>query len=107
MIYVPTYSQPVGWESAALTTRRSSRGKSVSFHARGDQLQRGSGSGANFAASLGQRLLSPGCFSPVKSDAGFLHFLVGQEPDKRFIVQIDDLNSVAERVVKIAAKTFD
>ena len=37
-------------------------------------------------------------------DAGFLHFLVRQKPDERFIVQIDDLNPISPRVAKIAPK---
>ncbi len=37
-------------------------------------------------------------------DPGFLHLLVGQEPDERFVVQVNDLDAVAEWVMEIAAK---
>ena len=40
-------------------------------------------------------------------DAGFLHFAVREEPDERFVVQIDDLDAVAPRVAKVAAETFE
>src|SRR5579883_2572184 len=36
-----------------------------------------------------------------------LHFLIRQEPDHRFIVQIDDLNPVAERIEEIATERRD
>ena len=40
-------------------------------------------------------------------DPGFLHLLVGQEPDERLVVQVNDLDAVAEWVVEIAAETGD
>ena|GEM_PF-6688494 len=39
-----------------------------------------------------------------KDDAGLLHLLIGQQPHQRFIMQIDDLHAVAERVEEVAAK---
>ena len=39
-----------------------------------------------------------------ESDPGFLHLLVGQEPDERFVVQVNDLDAVAEWVMEIAAE---
>ena len=40
-------------------------------------------------------------------DSGLLHFLVGQEPDQRLVVEIDDLNAIAPRVAEIAAEWRD
>ena len=40
-------------------------------------------------------------------DPGFLHLLVGKEPDERFIVQVNDLDTVAEWVMEIATKSRD
>ncbi len=34
----------------------------------------------------------------------FLHFAVRQQPDKRLVVEIDHLNAIAPRIVKIAAE---
>ena len=40
-------------------------------------------------------------------DAGFLHLLVGQEPDERFVVQVNNLDAVAEWVMEIATEAGD
>jgi hypothetical protein len=40
----------------------------------------------------------------VEFDAGFLDFAIRQEPDKRFIVKVHNLDAVAPRIAKIAAK---
>jgi hypothetical protein len=40
----------------------------------------------------------------VEFDAGLLHFAIRQEPDKRFIVKIDNLDSVAPRIAEITTK---
>ena len=37
-------------------------------------------------------------------DAGLLHFAVGQQPDERFIVKIDNLDAVAPGIVEVAAE---
>jgi len=37
-------------------------------------------------------------------DAGLLHFAIRQQPDKRFVMKIDDLYVIAPRVAKIAAE---
>ncbi len=37
-------------------------------------------------------------------DAGLLDFAIRQKPDERFIVEIDNLDAVAPRIMKIAAK---
>src|SRR5712691_4090832 len=42
------------------------------------------------------------CPSRTKLHAGLLHFTIRQEPDERFIVEIDHLNAVAPRIAKIA-----
>ena len=43
--------------------------------------------------------------SPPERDAGFLHFLIGEQPDKRLVAQIADLNAIAPGIAKVAAKT--
>src|SRR5204862_7971993 len=40
----------------------------------------------------------------VEFDARLLDFAVRQEPDKRFVVKIDNLDAIAPRVVKITAE---
>jgi len=42
-----------------------------------------------------------------KTNPSFLHFLVGQEPDKRFIMEIDYIDSVAKWVAENAAKAWN
>jgi hypothetical protein len=46
-------------------------------------------------------------FVASESYSDFLHFLVRQQPDQRFVVQIDYLNPVAKRIVKIATESGD
>jgi hypothetical protein len=41
---------------------------------------------------------------PVEFYAGLLHFAVRQEPDKRFVVKIDNLDAIAPWIVKVAAE---
>jgi hypothetical protein len=45
--------------------------------------------------------------SAPEFDAGFLHLAKRQQPDERFIVEIDDLDAVAPRIAEIAAEAFD
>src|SRR5438445_13850863 len=40
----------------------------------------------------------------VEFDAGFLHFAIRQQPDERFVVQVDDLDAVAPRIAEVAPK---
>ena len=40
----------------------------------------------------------------VEDDAGLLDFFVGKKPDHRFVVQIDDLHVIAERIDEVAAE---
>lgn len=42
--------------------------------------------------------------SALKYDPGLLHFLVGQQPDQRLIVEIHDLNPVAPGIAEVAAE---
>jgi hypothetical protein len=42
-----------------------------------------------------------------ESDPGFLHLLVGKEPDERFVVQVNNLDTIAEWVMEIATKARD
>jgi hypothetical protein len=42
-----------------------------------------------------------------KTNPSFLHFLVGQEPDKRFIMEIDYIDSVAKWIAENAAKAWN
>src|ERR1043165_6186032 len=45
--------------------------------------------------------------SAVEFNAGLLHFPVGQEPDQRFIVEIDHLDTIAPGIVEVASKRRD
>jgi hypothetical protein len=40
----------------------------------------------------------------VEFDSGLLHFAIGQKPDQRFVVEIDNLDAVAPWVVEIATE---
>jgi hypothetical protein len=40
----------------------------------------------------------------IEFDAGLLNFAIRQEPDKRFIMKVDNLDTVAPWIAKIAAK---
>ena len=42
----------------------------------------------------------------IEFNPGLLDFLVRQEPDKRLVVKIDNLDPVPPRIVKIAAKRW-
>ena len=39
-----------------------------------------------------------------KLQSGLLHLAIGQQPDQRFVVKIDNLDAVAPRIAKIAAE---
>ena len=39
-----------------------------------------------------------------KFHSGLLHLAIRQKPDERFVVKIDNLDPVAPRIVKVAAK---
>jgi hypothetical protein len=40
-------------------------------------------------------------------DTRLLHLAIGEQPDERFIVQIDDLDAIPPRVTEVAAKRWD
>jgi hypothetical protein len=42
--------------------------------------------------------------SPSERDTGLLDFLVGEEPDERFIAEIADLNTVSPGIAEVATK---
>jgi hypothetical protein len=46
-------------------------------------------------------------FVPSEDNPGFLHLLIRKEPDKPFVMQINHLNTIAGRIVKVAAETGD
>lgn len=56
-------------------------------------------------ADRGSRERPGHLFRAGELDPGFLHLLIGQEPNERFVVQVDDLDAVAEGVLEIAAKS--
>jgi hypothetical protein len=39
--------------------------------------------------------------------AGLLHLAIRQQPDQRFIVEINDLDAITPWIAKVAAETFD
>lgn len=43
----------------------------------------------------------------AEDDTGLLAFAVGQEPDEAFVMQVGDLDAVAEGVAEIAAEAGD
>src|SRR6267143_5904269 len=42
--------------------------------------------------------------SPSELDTGLLDFLIGEEPDERFIAEIADLNTVSPGIAEVATK---
>jgi hypothetical protein len=55
------------------------------------------------AVTSRRRLFGDYNYLPLSGDSHVLDFAVGQEPNERFVVQVDHLDAVAERITEIAA----
>jgi hypothetical protein len=99
------------WVCAHITTANSRERKGVIASTRGRLFRSqplvvvvavSSANVLNLHVLLQRSRLPVPTWSIAERYSGFLHFAVRQQPDQRLIVKIDNLNTVAPRITKVA-----